>query len=177
MSAYVLKTDNVSNVSFDFEPELVETDRAYDEKMAASAKKKKPEVCLHWLRGLCHDNDIDCDRWHKFDPEMLPICTFFQSGQCNNPDCIFRHPRDEEEDIICVAYAQGFCKKGKKCTEHHIQRTMRDIINVEEYAQKAVDSHRRAQERAHKNSGQIKQNVSILANRRQKAHVQKNRFY
>lgn len=138
---------------FDFEESFTKLDAEFDREMAKAVKKKLPEVCSHWLNSICHKTELECPRWHKYDLKLLPLCRFYKEGKCNNPDCRFRHPTDEEEDIICIAYAQGFCKRGKNCPEHHIKRTARDIINQPEYVKAAVESKRRAQMRANQSCG------------------------
>lgn len=149
----LINFDREFAITFDFERSFVQSDAEHDAKMAQAAKKKLPEVCSHWLNSICHKTEDECLRWHKYDLKLLPLCRFFKEGKCNNPDCRFRHPYDEEEDIICVAYAQGFCKRGKNCPEHHIRRTERDIINQQEYVRAAVESKRRAQLRANQSCG------------------------
>jgi len=113
-------------------------------------KHKKPVVCLHWLRGLCHKNGYTCDCYHVFDQRMLPICQFYIRGECTNGNCMFRHPTDEWDDVFCIAYARGFCARGESCTERHVKRGIKQRDNIQQYVRDAIESHRRAEERARK---------------------------
>ena len=45
--------------------------------------KEKTKVCIHWFRGACQKGD-QCGYLHRFDPEKMPVCTFFiKFGQCD----------------------------------------------------------------------------------------------
>ena len=45
--------------------------------------KIKSKVCIHWYRNACQKGD-QCGYLHRFDPEKMPVCTFFiKYGQCD----------------------------------------------------------------------------------------------
>ena len=140
-------------IEFGFEFEmlrLAQEREAQCEKIAPG--KKKPIVCVHWLRGLCHRNEITCDSLHVYEPSLFPVCHFFNKddGRCNNPDCIFRHPSSLDGDLICVGYARGFCERGEKCPHRHIRRRAEELDMRDQFVREAQESHSRIERRAHK---------------------------
>ena len=146
-----LPYEREQSMRFEFD-EQIEQSYAEEEALYRDLRpeRKKPVVCLHWLRGLCHKNEYTCDCYHVYDERMLPICQFFIRGGCTNGDCMFRHPTNESDDVFCIAYARGFCPRGDSCTERHVQRTARDREHIGQYVREAIESHRRAEQRARK---------------------------
>lgn len=45
--------------------------------------KKHTIVCTHWLRGLCKKGE-NCEFLHSYDPNKMPICKYYQNGNCKN---------------------------------------------------------------------------------------------
>lgn len=138
-------------MAFSFEPEMQRLEEEREARLRSVApRKKKPVVCLHWLRGLCHLDEITCGSLHVYEPSLFPVCHFFNKdgGRCNNPDCIFRHPSSLDGDLICVAYARGFCEQGEKCPHRHIKRRKTELERRDEFIREAQESHRQVERRA-----------------------------
>lgn len=157
-----------SELRFSFEHELERLASERERHFATIAPKhKKPLVCVHWLRGLCHRNEITCDALHVYEPSLFPVCHFFnkEEGRCNNPDCVFRHPTTKDGDIICVAYARGFCERGEKCSDRHVKRKAEDLEHRAQFIRDAQDSHRRAEERARQYQRQTTQSIDRRSSR------------
>jgi hypothetical protein len=85
-------------------------------------KRAKTVVCTHWLRGLCK-KDKRCDFLHEYDLTKMSICQFWRdAGECNNPECLYRHVRLAESSAECPYYRRGFCRHGPKCRHTHVRR-------------------------------------------------------
>jgi cleavage and polyadenylation specificity factor subunit 4 len=83
-------------------------------------------LCKHWLRGLCKRGD-NCIYAHEYDLNRMQECQFFKNeGQCNNPDCLWKHvtPEDKERAAECLAYQRGFCRHGPKCRNKHVKKAL-----------------------------------------------------
>lgn len=146
-----MDTEIGENIELDIDKWMDELeDERYELCKHMAPRRKKPIVCAHWLRSLCHKNEYTCDELHVFDPELLPICRFFLKGCCTNGDCKFRHPVSEQSDLYCVAYARGFCPRGAKCDERHIQHSEQERRNIGRHVIAAARTHKRARLRAEK---------------------------
>lgn len=131
---------------FNFEDALERGDEERRRQFADLAPRRKiPQICIHWIRGLCQKNEYTCERHHTYDSSMLPVCQFFLKGECTNPDCIFRHPSGDLHKVFCVNYAYGFCPKGPKCTELHYKGKPTDFHQMRVFVERAIESHERAQ--------------------------------
>jgi cleavage and polyadenylation specificity factor subunit 4 len=41
-----------------------------------------------------------CSFLHQYDKDRMPVCrTFVQTGQCNEPDCPFKHAREDIKEV------------------------------------------------------------------------------
>ncbi len=41
-----------------------------------------------------------CSFLHQYDKHRMPVCrTFAQTGQCNEPDCPFKHDREDIKEV------------------------------------------------------------------------------
>jgi hypothetical protein len=83
--------------------------------------KKHTVVWTHWMKGLCKKGE----HWeflHTFDPTKMPICKYYQSGNCKNDNCQYLHrdPRIKMND--CPYYERGFCKNGLNCKNAHSEK-------------------------------------------------------
>eukprot|EP00758_Cryptobia_borreli_P015137 Tbor_TRINITY_DN5993_c1_g1::TRINITY_DN5993_c1_g1_i1::g.18278::m.18278/K14404/CPSF4, YTH1; cleavage and polyadenylation specificity factor subunit 4 len=87
-------------------------------------------VCRHWLRGACVNNN-NCTHLHEYIEELIPECVFYsQFGDCNNPECVFRHVNPNNKKPRCAAYERGFCPLGPSCSCLHFkQRGLVALIN------------------------------------------------
>lgn len=85
--------------------------------------KKHTVVCTHWMRGLCKKGE-HCEFLHSFDPSKMPICKYYQSGNCKNENCQYLHrdPRIKMND--CPYYERGFCKNGLNCKNAHNEKQL-----------------------------------------------------
>jgi hypothetical protein len=110
-------------------------------------KKKIASVCKHWLRGLCRRNMYTCDYYHIYDEELLPLCQFFTRGECNIPDCMFRHPVLAKDMVYCVDYARGFCKDGPKCLKRHARFESSELAKRQQHIDYAIKSNVRARQK------------------------------
>ena len=62
-------------------------------------------VCTYWLRGLCMRGDA-CSFLHQYDKDRMPVCrTFVQTGQCNEPDCPFKHAREDIKEVSWIRHS------------------------------------------------------------------------
>ena len=89
-----------------------------DENIVRRARK---EVCKYWLRGLCAAEE-DCPWLHEYTVPKIPKCIYVQKlGECENPECIFRHSEETQNVPRCAAYERGFCSYGPKCRLRHVR--------------------------------------------------------
>lgn len=140
---------------FDFEADLRRED-ARKAAIIADFQRNNPDfkksdvVCTKWLEGLCMFQDHDCEKLHVYDPDLFAICRFYiRDKQCTNPNCPFRHPGRDDE-IICVDFANGFCKNGPKCDFVHRKHDESERENIARHSDVAKTSHREAKRRASK---------------------------
>jgi hypothetical protein len=54
----------------------------------------------------------------------MPICKYYQSGNCKNENCQYLHrdPRIKFND--CPYYERGFCKNGRNCKNAHNEKQL-----------------------------------------------------
>lgn len=77
-------------------------------------------VCAFWIKGMCMKGD-NCGFLHEMVPERMPECTtFLKKGFCNDPDCKFKHSRENIKE--CNMYALGFCIFGPECRYNHTRK-------------------------------------------------------
>lgn len=129
------------------EQERLEERQAYFK--ANPDKKKSNVICSKYLQGLCiYTKEYECPNLHVYEPELFPICRFFIRGriECTNPDCVFRHPGRGEE-VLCLAYANGFCKDGERCDYTHKKLSEEQLVNMRHHVQEAMNSHTRFRKR------------------------------
>lgn len=63
----------------------------------------------------------NCGFLHEMIPERMPECaTFLKKGFCNDPDCKFKHSRENIKE--CNMYALGFCIFGPDCRYNHTRK-------------------------------------------------------
>eukprot|EP00892_Ulva_mutabilis_P003802 jgi/Ulvmu1/1794/UM119_0012.1 len=80
----------------------------------------KKTVCAFWIKGMCMKGD-NCGFLHEMVPERMPECTtFLKKGFCNDPDCKFKHSRENIKE--CNMYALGFCIFGPECRYNHTRK-------------------------------------------------------
>lgn len=103
-------------------PDNDDKDRAYAawQRDDGVLWRKKPVMCTKWWLGRCYFRWWDCEALHVCDMSLREVCQFYARGPdcCTNPDCTFLHPAREQQ-VLCVAYARGFCPDGKRCTSTH----------------------------------------------------------
>lgn len=114
--------------------------------------QKKPVVCTKWWLGRCYSRWWDCKALHVCDLSLREVCHFYARGAdcCTNPDCTFLHLTPEQQ-ILCVAYARGFCPDGDRCSSTHrrLGADQRDRIALhvaDAQASRRADASRRAQQ-------------------------------
>jgi hypothetical protein len=62
-----------------------------------------------------------CGFLHEMIPERMPECqTFLKKGYCPDPDCPFKHTRENIKE--CNMYALGFCIFGPECRYNHTRK-------------------------------------------------------
>lgn len=160
---------------FDFEHHFVEMDaeerrieQEYREKERPDFRKRN-EVCQKWLRGLCAFPDYMCEGLHIYNPDLFPTCLFYTNATCTNPNCPFRHP-GEDEEVLCVEYARGFCKDGVACNFKHRQFGEEERERIRNHVDAAIHSHRESRRRAaallQRNAEESKFRQSTIAERR-----------
>lgn len=77
-------------------------------------------VCAFWIKGMCMKGD-NCGFLHEMVAERMPECaTFLKKGFCNDPDCKFKHSRENIKE--CNMYALGFCIFGPECRYNHTRK-------------------------------------------------------
>lgn len=77
-------------------------------------------VCAFWIKGMCMKGD-NCGFLHEMIPERMPECqTFLKKGFCPEPDCPFKHTRENIKE--CNMYALGFCIFGPDCRYNHTRK-------------------------------------------------------
>lgn len=158
------------NLTFSFEKRMHQLHRERESLlMKIAPAQKRPVVCVHWLRGLCRSDDITCDSLHVYDPALFPVCHFFnkEEGRCNNPDCIFRHPSTIDDDVLCIAYAKGFCEQGEKCPHRHVKHTASELSRREHYIARAEESHKQMKEQAKKYQFNQQAKTNTIVQKRQ----------
>jgi cleavage and polyadenylation specificity factor subunit 4 len=69
---------------------------------------------------MCMKGDA-CGFLHEMIPERMPECqTFLKKGFCPDPDCVFKHTRENIKE--CNMYALGFCIFGPECRYNHTRK-------------------------------------------------------
>ncbi|GKT32216.1 hypothetical protein ADUPG1_006415 [Aduncisulcus paluster] len=80
---------------------------------------RKADVCKHYIKGRCKKGN-KCEYIHQLDLARMQKCHF--GDECTNPRCMYRHiDVDLKYSSACIAFSQGFCKNGSKCTRDHIK--------------------------------------------------------
>ena len=85
---YEINGSDLEKVRVTFEKELEEEMHIRRQIIAGVRNKSRDfqeQVCKHWLRGLCKSGDF-CTYLHVYDLSKMPLCGFYNSGQCKNPD-------------------------------------------------------------------------------------------
>ncbi len=85
--------------------------------------KKHTVVCTHWLRNLCKKGE-NCEFLHTFDPTKMPICKYYQNGNCKNENCQYLHRDPRIKATDCPYFERGFCKNGRSCKNAHKQKVL-----------------------------------------------------
>mmetsp|Transcript_10166 Transcript_10166/g.10044 ORF Transcript_10166/g.10044 Transcript_10166/m.10044 type:complete len:144 (+) Transcript_10166:1-432(+) len=80
--------------------------------------KKHTVVCTHWLRNLCKKGE-NCEFLHTRDLSKMPICKYYQQGNCKNENCQYLHRDPRIKTTDCPYYERGFCKNGRNCRNAH----------------------------------------------------------
>lgn len=124
--------------------------------------RKQDTICKHWLRGLCKFRDYDCPYQHVYDMRLVPVCHFYVRGECTNADCTFLHPMSADT-VLCVSYARGFCKLGKKCPWQHKRLAATEVDALERHVVAAEISQREY----HRRNRDILQQISSTTSQAQ----------
>eukprot|EP00392_Amoebophrya_sp_AT5.2_P015531 g15737.t1 len=117
---------------FAFEEDLRQKDaqQGAGKKQSSFYHSQHQVVCRHWLRNLCMKGEQQCPYLHYYDPNRMPECqTWLRFGKCSDPDCIYRHTKDENRPD-CESYKYGFCKLGNACRLRHEKRPRKELPEV-----------------------------------------------
>lgn len=106
--------------TFDFEPAVEEidalskpTDGLFGSEIAGPEgdnsfrlrRNFRQTVCRHWLKGLCMKGE-NCGFLHQLDKDRMPVCrTFARTGECNEPDCNYKHSSEDIKDCNMYVYS------------------------------------------------------------------------
>jgi hypothetical protein len=86
-------------------------------------RKKQPQLCRYFMRGLCQKNALMCMAKHTMGSNTrIANCQFFASNRCMRSDCEFLHDRSMVRAKQCPDYLLGFCARGPACSLHHFRR-------------------------------------------------------
>ena len=68
------------------------------------------------LRG--GDRREQCDYLHEYDEDKMPVCQFWnsESGECNKPNCPFKHSLPSDNAPECPWYAQSCAAVTRHCS-------------------------------------------------------------
>mmetsp|Transcript_7678 Transcript_7678/g.8677 ORF Transcript_7678/g.8677 Transcript_7678/m.8677 type:complete len:125 (+) Transcript_7678:283-657(+) len=54
----------------------------------------------------------------------MPICKYFQNGNCKNENCQYLHEDPRIKRNECPYYERGFCKNGLNCKNAHTEKQL-----------------------------------------------------
>lgn len=123
----VLTESEISDSKYDFNFEAyldkrddIEAKVEADFFRAHPKLRNKNNICQYFLRGLCQKTKAMCPFIHGYDLALMPLCHFYNQGECTNADCLFRHKTERKRKRReCPDYRDGFCAKGPRCRYEH----------------------------------------------------------
>lgn len=97
-------------------------DRPLIQSSNIDESKKHTIVCTHWLKNLCKKGE-NWEFLHSYDPSKMPICKYYQNGNCKNENWQYLHI-DARGKTEWPYYARGFCKNGMGCKNAHTEKQL-----------------------------------------------------